>query len=73
MKTRYKFIHFAYDRTWEEWKCFSNENAEKLGDVHQWKDEYTFHPCNEYTYTDFNVQNLRDIADFLEQLNKEKK
>ena len=73
MKTRYKYIHFNYSGLLEEWECHSNDGKEILGEICQEGDEYHFIAYFSYRLPEFTEQNLRDIADFLEQLNKEKK
>jgi len=68
MKTRYKYIHFD-DVQDCGWYCYNNRNDDSLGCV-------TFYPIWKQWVIDFrpdmvfNNQCLRDIADFLDQLNK---
>jgi len=68
MKKRYRYIHF------EEvldcgWYCYNNGSHARLGTA-------TYYPQWEQWVMDFqedcvfNIQCLRDIADFLGQLNK---
>lgn len=71
MKTKYKFIEFSHLETKEEdiWICTNNKSKDKLGYCEyykRWKEWQFFLE----DMTAFTVECLRDIADFLDQLNK---
>ena len=74
MKTRYKFIHFnpvagGYGK---DWVCRNNKTDDLLGYIEfyeRWKQFVISFIDN----TIFNNQCLRDIAEFLDQLNSEYK
>lgn len=71
LKTEYKFIRFVQFKS-QRWYCENKKHGDLLGGVvfcSQWN-QYTFAPPSG---TEFSADCLRDIADFLEQLNKEKK
>ena len=72
MKTRYKFIHFKKFGIRGEWACLNNKTKDVMGVVGFYKfwKQYTI---DFHEQCVFNNQCLRDIADFLDQLNKERK
>lgn len=70
MKSRYKYIHFE-NVLKGHWYCYNNKTDDDLGCAtyyepwKQWVIDFTdAQDCV------FNNQCLRDIADFLDQLNK---
>jgi len=74
MKTKYKYIEFFKQESWMQpgyiWRC-NNHKMAFLGEVTycvEWK-EWEFCPTPNKGFT---IVCLRDIADFLDQLNKEK-
>lgn len=70
LKTEYKFIRFEKELT--VWCCKNKKHGDMLGTIsycNAWK-LFVFQPPSG---TEFSADCLRDIADFLEQLNKEKK
>jgi hypothetical protein len=71
LKTEYKFIRFEKSSIDLNWECW-NKKGVMLGVCiwwPQWK-EFEFLP---ESYMAFTVECLRDIADFVEQLNQEQK
>ncbi|KKN39464.1 hypothetical protein LCGC14_0743350 [marine sediment metagenome] len=73
MKTKYKFIHFAEALPVHVekllWVCHNNRDNHVLGTIPEekvWK-QYVFQPSPNCI---FNNGCLRDIADFLDQINK---
>ena len=70
MKTQYKYIEFIKDaKDYDWWRC-QNRKKVALGIVsyeERWK-EWEFCP---YEGRGFTIECLRDIADFLRQLNAE--
>ena len=71
MKTKYKFIHFK-EWTSTTWIIYNRKHKNKLGEITFTKDwkRFVFVPQPE---TIWSSDCLRDIADFLDQLQKEKK
>jgi hypothetical protein len=70
MKTKYKYIEFIQDG--KNWRCDNHKYQQVLGWVSyyaRWK-EWEFMPEPDTGYT---IVCLRDITDFLDQLNKEGK
>ncbi len=73
MKTRYKHIHFEEESPQDLglgvlWFCYNNKGSQFLGSVPEkkvWK-QYVFEPEANCI---FNNGCLRDIADFLDQIN----
>lgn len=70
MKTRYKYIHFEKTGLGLGilWECYNNRNRDMLGVIPEEKtwNQYVFEPQADCV---FNNQCLRDIADFLDQIN----
>ena len=69
MKTKYKYIHFEKIDDW--WLCRNNRSNDELGRLDyykRWK-EWVFESERGCV---FNNSCLRDIADFLDQLNAER-
>ena len=69
MKTRYKFIHFRQARQDGVWFCFNNNNGDSMGVVEFYK-RWKQYVIDFGEGCVFKNQCLKDIADFLEQLNK---
>lgn len=73
MKTKYRFIEFVPHEVWgDTWTCQNRKSGDVLGHVRyypQWR-QYV---SQLYPSAVFNNSCLRDIADFLDQLNAEKK
>lgn len=70
MKTRYRFIHFA-PMTDSYWTIHNNKRDAIIGNVEYYESWKKFVSAfNETTILDSSC--LRDIAHFLDQLNKEK-
>ena len=69
MKTIYRYIKFEYEPALEQWVCYNKESEgilAKISFYSVWKQFIAeFNSC-----CVFNNQCLRDIADFLDQLNK---
>lgn len=70
MKTKYKHIYFEKAASFEDliWICYSNKGDIWLGSIPKkkvWR-QYVFEPGSDCI---FNNGCLRDIADFLDQLN----
>lgn len=74
MKTEYKHIKFVQTTLIDHWNCLNKKSGEELGSVSYYKPwkQFVFEP---YELGDivFNTTCLRDIAHFLDQLNKQKK
>ena len=76
LKTRYKFIHFyealSVHTKKYSWICHNNKNGSALGAVEFYRlwNQYIIEFNNDCV---FNSQCLKDIADFLEQLNRRAK
>jgi hypothetical protein len=71
LKTEYKYIRFERPFPTADWECWNGKDT-MLGVCvlnQRWK-EYEFCPEESMGFTN---ECLRDIADFLEQLNKERK
>ena len=73
MNKEYKWICFKEipnpNKKTSKWNCI-NTTGEQLGEVHwlsRWR-QYVFEP--DFNALEFNNRCLRDIADFLDQLNK---
>jgi hypothetical protein len=72
LKTEYKFIRFEKQVGRDRWYCFNKKHGDMLGGVaylSRWRC-FVFQPPSG---TEFSADCLRDIADFLEQLNRERK
>lgn len=73
MKTRYKYIHFEKDDpTLDRWFCCNNKTNSEMAEIiyyEPWK-QYVIEYMSEFV---FNNSCLRDIADFLDQLNSQLK
>ena len=70
LKTEYKYIVFKKELG--SWACKNKKHGDHLGTVvysPMWK-QFVFQPRSG---TEFSTDCLRDIADFLEQLNKQKR
>jgi hypothetical protein len=70
MTTRYRFIHF--EQVGDHWTCRTNRNNDLLGTVEwfvRWR-EWEYVPQEG---TGYSVGCLRDMADFLAQLNAQPK
>jgi len=74
MKTKYKYIHFEQTVLAGCWNCLNNKSNDDLGSVIWYKPwgQFVFEPV-ELGDIIFNASCLRDIAHFLDQLNKQKK
>ena len=75
MKTEYKYIHFVKVKGNPKtsiWICRNNKSNTDLGEVKwygQWR-QYCYFPDGMSVY---NIDCLKDIIDFVNQLNKEKR
>ncbi len=72
MKIKYKFIYFAKCNSSSKgwlWACMTNKNKGILGVITYYK-WWKQHVIEFREGCVFNNQCLKDIADFLEQLNK---
>ena len=70
LKTEYKYIRFEQEL--KTWVCKNKRHDSFLGSIvylKEWR-QFVFQPPSG---TEFSADCLRDIADFLEQLNKERK
>jgi outer membrane PBP1 activator LpoA protein len=69
LKTKYKHIEFVVNAN--EWICIAHSTQAKLGTIqfHRYWKTHVYLPENSL----YSPDCLRDIADFLEQLNKKKK
>ena len=76
LKTRYKFIHFCkalpVHTSLILWVCHNNRDKHVLGIIEFYK-PWKQHIIDFRGDNVFNNQCLRDIADFLEQLNRRAK
>lgn len=72
MKTKYRFIHFEKHGQ-NRWFCKNNQSESVLTGI-VWYPRWRCY-CTEHTVFNalFNSDCHKDIADFLEQLNKERK
>jgi|GEM_PF-2481735 len=73
MKTRYRFIHFVKVGS-DCWHCLNNKTKAPLLEIEYykpWKQFVSSH-CSPPLTTVFSADCHRDIAHFLDQLNKEK-
>ena len=72
MKTKYKHIQFekAPPGLGWIWSCYNNKTNELLGDIDYYK-SWRQYVIEFQSGCVFNNQCLRDIADFLDQINKE--
>jgi len=71
MRTKYKYIEFVPTVLDGHWNCLNRRGKETLGSVsfyQQWK-QYIFEP-EELNCCVFSSDCLRDIAEFLDQLNR---
>lgn len=66
LKTRYKHIEFT--KLYEDWIC-RDKHESTLGQV-TWDADWRQHIFLPRSWTQFSASCQRDIADFLEQLNK---
>ena len=72
LKTKYKFIHFIEGNADTKWKCCNNRDYSILGTIEyypRWK-QYVIEFTERCV---FNNQCLKDIADFLKDLNRRAK
>lgn len=73
MKTKYKYIEFVQTTLHGFWNCLNIKSRAELGSVSYYKawGQYVFEP---YELGDviFSSDCLRDVAHFLDQLNKRK-
>ena len=74
MKTEYKYIKFVQTTFLDYWNCLNKKSNDELGSVFFYKpwNQFIFEPP-EFGDIVFNSLCLRDIAHFLDQLNKPKK
>jgi len=74
MKTKYKYIEFVRTVLNDCWNCLNKKSGDELGSVFYYKPwkQFVFE-FNELGDCVFNSSCLRDVADFLDQLNKQKK
>jgi len=73
MQTEYKYIKFIQTTIVDNWNCLNKKHGDELGSVFfykQWK-QFVFEFI-ELGDCVFNSTCLRDIAHFLDQLNKQK-
>jgi len=73
MKTEYKYIKFVQTTLADHWNCLNRKSETELGSVSyykQWR-QFVFEP-DELGDVIFNSSCLRDIAHFLDQLNKQR-
>jgi len=73
LKTEYKYIMFVQTTLVDNWNCLNKKQKDELGSVFfykPWK-QYVFE-FNELGDCVFNSSCLRDIAHFLDQLNKQR-
>jgi hypothetical protein len=71
MKTKYKYINFS--QTLHKWRCYTNRGNDELGFLEwnqRWK-QYEFVPAA--IPVAFTQDCLMDIADFIRQIETEKK
>ena len=69
MKTRYEYVHFERIKATRDWLCRNNQSKAIIGYVtwyRQWK-QYVFEGREGCV---FSASCLRDVADFLDQLEK---
>jgi len=74
MKTEYKYIKFVQTVLIGHWNCLNKKSGDELGSVafyDPWN-RFCFEPV-EFWGVIFESICLRDIAHFLDQLNKQKK
>lgn len=71
MKVRHKYIHFEESCSAGFWSCLSNKDNFELGRI-SWYPAWRQYEIHFDPNAVFNNSCMRDIADFLEQLNKER-
>jgi hypothetical protein len=75
LKTHYQYIHFfklADKPKTSVWSCKNNRSGDKLGEIKwhsPWR-QYCYFPTVQAVY---NTGCLKDISDFLEQLEKDRR
>lgn len=70
MKTIYKYIEFKKIDAW--WFCCNRKSGATLGSVN-WSSGWKMYVIEPEAGTEFSPDCLRDIAEFMENLNKERK
>lgn len=73
MKTKYKYIEFIQTTIVDNWNCLNKKGGDELGSV------FFYKPWKQFVFEFielgdcvFNSTCLRDVAHFLDQLNKQK-
>lgn len=68
MKTKYKYIEFEFQPISECWVITSWIYEEPVGQLNYYPNQWIFSP---YENTDWTMDSLADIIDFVKQLNQE--